>query len=84
MVGEQLPAQPRQTQRDVHARRDDLRTRLWQERVVLEAHVYVRWTRLRHRLGLHTFVEQILWDIEADYRQYRGWRCMVCDEALDP
>ena len=51
---------------------------------MLEAHVYVRWTRLRHRLGLHTFVEQILWDIEADYRQYRGWRCMVCDEALDP
>ena len=29
-----------------------------------------------------TFVEINEWNIAQGYRQYRGWRCAVCDEPM--
>jgi hypothetical protein len=38
--------------------------------------------RARHRwLGLHTFVDSHLLDLDAGCVQYLGLRCLVCDAA---
>ena len=61
-----------------------LRRDLWVRRFMLLARLNRSWLRAKHRwLGLHTFGEVGAWDFDRGYLQYRGWRCLVCDEASD-
>lgn len=59
--------------------RNDLRVR-W---LVFRVGLYGDWLGFKHRrLGLHTFAELDAWDLDRDCLQYRGWRCLVCDEPM--
>jgi hypothetical protein len=41
------------------------------------------WVAFKHRfLGLHTFSDALRIDLDRDFVEYRGWRCLHCEEPL--